>query len=798
MTKPRVVVEGLKGAIQQVRPTVPSSYGTTPVNVIQTPSWQDTQLGQLARVLGVGVQIAGEVKQIGDIKEQEAIDALADKSIEEVNAEALQNRNEFDKLNRKLNLPFMSNPWNQERVRKAAGAQFHDEFQLRLQQALDKSDAATATDTVVQDVITGMTEDYESLKDITIRQGFDAATKSTIQQYSLRYNALKNQQNENELFRGGRSVMFNGATLITDQNGVTKMADSAAIDEWWADNEGALKPARLAELRKTVATDLAYRDPDSARAFLKHTQGFKAGTTKMGDPDIKDDDVFSMYSAEEAAMYEAIDKIELQDQTKNVHAARQELAVIDELAVDMGMAIREKKVFVTEEGEQISTEKQAETYLLNKLQQSDNILVRGSDGVKTIQNSLKLLETEPDNFIPFFNKIRNAGLDTIFNQRITQSTEAILRQHLIEDPSKMGDPTAAKIINPIYKQYATEITFELLEERRQKIRELSSGSYLNVNGEEVRSTAWDSEVMEDQARWDRNFNEQFRSRLNDRIAEHNKKIAGELAAQNEVKRRGEVISGVKSFVEPGKVLSEITSAIGNTWGNLETKLRLGYNKAAASIADEFETNKEVIPTTQSQLRLPTVPIMRDPFETRESKVVKMTRLEHALSLVQSTSTTSEQKKAANNKIAMYLMAKGPQYYTAENIRKGSVDINIGATPETTRLMPVKQAERQGFTILERGIGALGVAARVKVPAVEGITHNIKIDKEALKRLIGLYPLISEERLNEIKAGVESYEPEKELYEALFDVTLTEGDEGDEKTLREFIDTKTKLLNKFKK
>jgi len=113
-------------------------------------------------------------------------------------------------------------------------------------------------------------------------------------------------------------------------------------------------------------------------------------------------------------------------------------------------------------------------------------------------------------------------------------------------------------------------------------------------------------------------------------------------------------------------------------------------------------------------------------------------------------------------------------------------------------MPVKQAERQGFTILERGIGSLGVAARVKVPAVEGITHNIKIDKEALKRLIGLYPLISEERLNEIKAGVESYEPEKELYEALFDVTLTEGDEGDEKTLREFIDANTKLLNKFKK
>lgn len=785
MAKPRVVVEGLKGAIQQVRPTVPGSYGTTPVNVIQTPSWQEGKLGQLARAVGVGVQIAGEVKQIGDIKEQEAIADLADKSIEEVNAEALQNKKEFDKGVRKQFIPFMSNPWNQERVRKAAGAQFHDEFQLRLQQALDKSDAATATDTVVQDVITGMTEDYESLKDVTIRQGFDAATKSTIQQYSLRYNSLKNQQNENELFRGGRSVMFNGATLITDQNGVTKMADTAAIDEWWEENEGALKPARLAELRKTVATDLAYRDPDSARAFLKHTQGFKAGTTKMGDPDIKDDDVFSMYDAEEAALYEAIDNIEIQDQAKNVHAAKQELAVIDELAVDIGMALKAGQVFVTKEGEEISNEKQAETYLLNKLQQSDNILVRGSDGVKTVQTSLKLLETEPDNFIPFFNKIRNAGLDNNLNNRLKQAESFILSQNLMEVQG--ADGIGKQIINPLYQRFASEIRFELDEERRQKIRELSGGNYLNVKGEEVRSTAWDSEVMEDMARWDRYYHEQFQTRLKEKIngkLEQDKKDA-EVASKEATTR--DIIAG-KSFLDPTTPLSEATtlykdlpnifSAFTNPY-DLESNLREGDLEDARSWVENFE--KQTLKTKTVPLPvLGSIPILSYRNE-----------LENTIKLIQNPKTSTESKEKAQKLMSLYLFTKG--LYTPENIANGNVNIEVGGTPETTKLMPVRQAERKGFTILERGLGAYGGIAEVKVPAVEGVNYNVRIDREAVKRFAEIFPMIPKERLIEMsRVGTDDLSKEQAMYEAIHNVT------PDEAALKAWIEKQRDLAQKIYK
>ena len=735
MAKPRVVVEGLKGAIQQVRPTVPGSYGTTPVNVIQTPSWQDTQLGQLARVLGVGVQIAGEVKQIGDIKEQEAIDALADKSIEEVNAEALQNRNEFDKLNRKLNLPFMSNPWNQERVRKAAGAQFHDEFQLRLQQALDKSDAATATDTVVQDVITGMTEDYESLKDITIRQGFDAATKSTIQQYSLRYNALKNQQNENELFRGGRSVMFNGATLITDQNGVTKMADSAAIDEWWADNEGALKPARLAELRKTVATDLAYRDPDSARAFLKHTQGFKAGTTKMGDPDIKDDDVFSMYSAEEAEMYEAIDKIELADQTKNIHAAKQEFATIEAEAFEIANTLRNGQSYVGEGDLQITTRIEAENYLLNKLQQSDNVLVKGFSGAQTIKKGLALLEMPDDeNFIQLKeNYARAYSGENSFRFRQDTIKKSFLSQYLIEDFS-----TGRTTLNPRYELLFNEVVSELARERGYKLQEISKGSFTDVNNNQITSSK-QAIQFETMRGWDDFYLKELSNRLEQRASQ----VQGKIEASEQLEPDAK--PDQKSFVEPSKTISEATTYWFegyNNFADLEEAARKGENKKV----------EEIVKRLESESRPVLVGVGGPILSGKKYIARRVNLLDSTLNIITSTKSTKEEVESAKRKISLYAAVKG--LFNATNIKAGS--IRVGA-------------------------------------------RDIAIDREAVKSLSLIYPLISKERLIELaKPGDKDTPQEQELFEALYNVTLDENDPNDKKLLEKFITEQAALANRIYK
>ena len=101
-------------------------------------------------------------------------------------------------------------------------------------------------------------------------------------------------------------------------------------------------------------------------------------------------------------------------------------------------------------------------------------------------------------------------------------------------------------------------------------------------------------------------------------------------------------------------------------------------------------------------------------------------------------------------------------------------------------MTFKQAQQKGYKDVTRtGFG--GVGAIVRLPATEPITKNIRIDKQALKKLAGVYPLIPKERLIEISATEpEEFPEEKSLYEAIYDVELEEGNELDEKLLKDFI------------
>ena len=75
-TKGREPVTGLLGAVQQLSPTIPTSYGTTPVQVQESISWQETGIGKLSQALGLTVQGLSVAKDIGDIREQQAIEDL--------------------------------------------------------------------------------------------------------------------------------------------------------------------------------------------------------------------------------------------------------------------------------------------------------------------------------------------------------------------------------------------------------------------------------------------------------------------------------------------------------------------------------------------------------------------------------------------------------------------------------------------------------------------------------------------------------------------------------------------------
>lgn len=734
MAKPRVVVEGLKGAIQQVRPTVPSSYGTTPVNVIQTPSWQDTQLGQLARVLGVGVQIAGEVKQIGDIKEQEAISELADKSIEELNAEALQNKKEFDKGVRKQFIPFMSNPWNQERVRKAAGAQYHDEFQLRLQQALDKSDAATPTDKVVQDVITGMTEDYESLKDITIRQGFDAATKGTIQQYSLRYNSIKNEQNENELFRGGRSVLFNASTLVNGE-----IADPEAITNWWEENEGALKPAKLAELRKSVILLHASRGNfEAAREFQEYTSKFKAGTTKMGDPDIKEDDVFGMYSAEEAALRQTIDDMELKSDERLVAGAQNELRIFDELANDIGRAIRNKEGYKVDAQTIIKTAEQAENYLLEELQKSKNIIVRGSKGRSLVQNALKAYEVESNDenrYLNFGNKYSQVELNrgpNSFRFGYESALDNFKREY-----STVDKFTNKIIFDPRFQKLSNDLLAEMTRKRANKMQELSSGRFTDVEGNTVVVSKFEDQIhyMKD---WDNLYLQEFNQKLKEQGDILQPKI--KLTNESKIKTSDIKDEDVKSFVNPDQALSDATTywfTPDHNFADLEDSLRAGEVGEINSALKDLEEKK--------------VPQISELIEAFPVYPKKLSAVDRALNTLNSAKSSEADIQESKRMLSIYALAKGK--YNTESIRNGFIEI-------------------------------------------EG--KEIKIDKESLKDLVDIYPLIPKERLIDIsETEPEEFPEEQALFEAIYDVELEETEE-DEQLLIKFIEKQARLSEKIHK
>ena len=729
MAKPRVVVEGLKGAIQQVRPTVPGSYGTTPVNVIQTPSWQEGKLGQLARAVGVGVQIAGEVKQIGDIKEQEAIADLADKSIEEVNAEALQNKKEFDKGVRKQFIPFMSNPWNQERVRKAAGAQFHDEFQLRLQQALDKSDAATATDTVVQDVITGMTEDYESLKDITIRQGFDAATKSTIQQYSLRYNSLKNEQKQDELFLAGKNIVYRASL---DNQGV--MADPDVISDWWSDNEGAFTPAQLLKLRRDVAMAHARaNDRESFEHWMNFSGKLKVGTTTIKDKRIKEDDVFSDYSSDEAVLRADAENIFSQQQNKELQDGNNILREISNEAVEISAKLANNQSYIGEDGTlTITNEEEAFEYLRQKALKTSNSYVAGPDAVDRIYQSLDAIrkpKPKEEVFLQvkrILSEVRPQQVGLSFDEEVNTLTNELLTKTEYMVPSNPSDTLSALTVNPKYAAIAGSLAKDMLKERVKIMRQLATGKYKTVEGEDVESTKFQTVVADHMLNYEDDLLSKFRTQLQERL-ENEKKSEAELKVTTKGAEKYEE-GKTSSYVDPTKKVSDAALSFlsPETYAtnifDIEEKLRKGDFEGAVSDADAFEKTGSY----PQGLYRNNIDILLDTLE--------------------STDKFKAEKDIARRSLVVYMLAKKDKLLTTENINKGSFTLN------TTR-------------------GA----------------REVPIDREAIKQLLPSFLLISKDRLLALQNDPnEDKTLEKEKYEAIFQVSLQDDNEEDQNKIRQFI------------
>jgi hypothetical protein len=763
MAKERVQVQGLGDVVPGIQPTIQRAgqYAVAQVRAAPVPVPR-SKLLDLADTLKVGQDL---LQQYGMAAEQEAQmfeEELSRKSPEEVQAMLKKTEGELDKQVRRGAMGWLTSPLNQKRKMQAVGALLHDDYERQLKAKVQ--DPANA-DADINELIAGVKDElrnqYGSLQSTFVNEGFEGAIRETTRRYTLQHDTLATAQAREEVKRAGVSTLFNASTIVGGE-----LSNPEAIDKWWTDNQGSLTPIELAQLRKNAIVELATSGNfEGARKLQAYTANFKAGTTKMGDPDTAEDDVFGRYSAEEASIREAVDNLELQRDSRLVNNSKQELRIFDELAVDIGLAIRSGQGYKKEDGTFITTTKEAEAYLLGKLQESDNILVRGSKGVSVVQNALKSLEMPSDeNYILFKEKYaRSTTGPMAFRFRYEQIINDFNQQVGEEDTL-----TGKFSVDPRYVKLSNKLLVDMARKRDAKQLEISTGTFTDVNGELIVNAKFQDQMKYMQA-WDDLYLKEYDSQLKTQSEKLAPKV--ELAAESKDELAEDKTD--ESFTMPGEKMSDL----------------YGFGLTGTIRKTKYLTGRGDFTDLERLMRA------GEDYEDFV-KDLEEEELGSTLNILQSNKSTPEEQQIAKNKIALYTLAKG--LYTAENIRNGVVPVTYGGKPSQVVEMTYKEAVKKGYTNIER-TGALGVGALVKIPAVEPTTREINIDRSALKKLVDVFSLIPKDRLIEISTTEpEEFPEEQALYEAIYNVELDPESSEDQKLLENFIRRQAELSQKIYK
>ena len=763
MAKERVQVQGLGDVVPGIQPTIQRAgqYAVAQVRAAPVPVPR-SKLLDLADTLKVGQDL---LQQYGLAAKQEAEmfeEELSRKSPEEIAAIKKKTEGELDKLVRRDAIGWLTSPLNQKRKMQAVGALLHDDYERQLKAKVQ--DPANA-DADINELIAGVKDElrnqYGSLQSTFVNEGFEGAIRETTRRYTLQHDTLATAQAREEVKRAGVSTLFNASTIVGGE-----LSNPKAIDKWWTDNQGSLTPIELAQLRKNAIVELATSGNfEGARKLQAYTANFKAGTTKMGDPDTAEDDVFGRYSAEEASIREAVDNLELQRDSRLVADSKLELREFDELAVDIGLAIRSGQGYEKEDGTFIRTTKEAEAYLLGKLQESDNILVRGSKGVSVVQNALKSLEMPSDeNYILFKEKYARAFTGPqSFRFRYEQIINDFNQQVGEEDTL-----TGKFSVDPRYVKLSNKLLVDMARKRDAKQLEISTGTFTDVNGELIVNAKFQDQMKYMQA-WDDLYLKEYDSQLKTQSEKLAPKV--ELAAESKDELAEDKTD--ESFTMPGEKMSEL----------------YGFGPTGTIRKTKYLTGRGDFTDLERLMRA------GEDYEDFV-KDLEEEELGSTLNILQSNKSTPEEQQIAKNKIALYTLAKG--LYTAENIRNGVVPVTYGGKPSQVVEMTYKEAVKKGYTNIER-TGALGVGALVKIPAVEPTTREINIDRSALKKLVDVFSLIPKDRLIEISTTEpEEFPEEQALYEAIYNVELDPESSEDQKLLENFIRRQAELSQKIYK
>lgn len=731
MAKERVQVQGLGDVAPGIQPTIQRAgqYG------IQVQRAGRNKLMDLADALS---QVNPTLQQYIGVAEQEAEmfeEELARKSPEEVQAMLKKTEGELDKQVRRGAMGWLTSPLNQKRKMQAVGALLHDDYERQLKaQVEDPANADADINELIAGVKDNLRNQYGSLQSTFVNEGFEGAIRETTRRYTLAHDSLSTAQARSELNRAGKSVLFNASTLVNGE-----IADPEAITNWWSENEGAFTPSELKQLRDDVVLLHASRGNfEAAREFQEYTSNLKAGTTKMGDPDIKEDDVFGMYSAEEASLRQRIDDMELKSDARLVANAQNELRIFDELANDIGRAIRNKEGYKVDDQTIIKTAEQAENYLLEELQKSNNIIVRGSKGRSLVQNALKAYEVESNDenrYLNFGNKYSQVELNrgpNSFRFGYESALDNFKREY-----STVDKFTNKIIFDPRFQKLSNDLLAEMTRKRANKMQELSSGRFTDIEGNTVVVSKFEDQIHYMKA-WDNLYLQEFNQKLKEQGDILQPKI--KLTNESKIKTSDTKDEDVKSFVNPDQALSDATTywfTPDHNFADLEDSLRAGEVGEINSALKDLEEKK--------------APQISELIQAFPVYPKKLSAVDRALNTLNSAKSSEADIQESKRMLSIYALAKGK--YNTESIRNGFIEI-------------------------------------------EG--KEIKIDKESLKDLVDIYPLIPKERLIDIsETEPEEFPEEQALFEAIYDVELEETEE-DEQLLIKFIEKQARLSEKIHK
>lgn len=743
-TKGREPVTGLLGAVQQLSPTIPTSYGTTPVQVQESISWQETGIGKLSQALGLTVQGLAVAKDIGEIREQEAIEDLNKLNFEDFQRKVKENKEKYGTEVRKNNLPFLGNPWNQEAVREAAGARYHDEYQSRLNIELQKSNSLEPTQSVIDRVYKGMVEDFE-ITDPTVKQGFDVSIRGTNQRASLQYDTIKNKQANQNVLLHGESALYN-ASSSPDTYG--------EIDEWWEKNQATFKPAELIQLIKDVAVRHATDgNEEAATEFLDYAERYlPVGQRTLGDGKVVTD-LFAEYTSEIAEIREEVEKAADLSENKQQRDAAEFLVDVSAEAGQVAFALSQGRTYQLDDGTEI-TSKEQYTALINERAAGMNNPYAQAQLFATLKQSYTGAEsmTNEEAGVVLMNQLQQVRLGIGMQLRNVQESVLTKPEYLQTSP----DPDAPGKIDFTLQALANNLESEYVFKSTRKAQEIVQGSYIDVKGERVVGASKNKQ-FNDLVAFNETYAEEYRQELERVIKDQKEKQRAETA----VKKIG-TDSG-KSFTDPsGEPLKDRVAEFGNveyfTGGiqggipvnidEIEYATRAGNFEKAKRLAKFYDAPEQISP-------VPFAPVIKKlsggllDLETVRSKPT----LQKDLRTLRTLKTPQDQREKALRSVLVWAYAsEGSNFYSPEAIRKGVVNIK---------------------------------------------GQEVQIDKESLLEMVNILPLISKDRVLDIsKGGDQDITDIYELYNALYDQSIEYDDKAAiDPNIATFIDKQKALYEK---